>query len=107
MVFIKLIFFLKDDDEEDVRPPRPKKSKMSTLPAGRPRPVHLPPNFDDKVRKRMKMARRTKVPLHGDPNPIDEEDDEGRRPESRLLWPFSIEITKGKDKGWGPGGHGS
>jgi len=59
----------------------------------------------------MKMDRRTKVPLHGDPNPIDEEDEEGRQPESRLLWPFSIEITKGsKDKGgWGggPGGYGS
>lgn len=53
------------------------------------------------------MSRRSKPQLHGDPDPIDDEDDEGRKPEARLLWPFSIEITKGqKDKGWGPGGGG-
>lgn len=88
-------------------------SKISvSLPAGRPRPVKLPKGFNDRVNKRMKMSRRSKTRLHGDPDPIDEDDDEGRKPEGRLLWPFSIEITKGqKDKGgggWGgPGGYGS
>ncbi|ODN02565.1 hypothetical protein Ocin01_04117, partial [Orchesella cincta] len=105
-----------DDESEEVqRPVSSKKRRRNSRPrdTGRSRPINLPPGFDDRVRKRMKMDRRTKTPLHGDPNPIDEDDEEGRQPESRLLWPFSIEITKGaKDKGgWGhgggPGGYGS
>jgi len=59
----------------------------------------------------MRVPPRNRQPLHGDPSPIQDDDDEGRRPESRLLWPFSIEITKGDKGGWGSGGgpshHGS
>jgi len=99
-----------EDDDEDERPPRRPSQMSVTHQPGRSRPVHLPPGFDDKVRKRMRYNKKTRRPLHGDPDPIDDEDEEGRKPESRLLWPFSIEITKGdKNKGWGggPGGHGS
>jgi len=105
-----VVVVVDDDDDDEDEEMVPSRSRMSVAhPPGRSQPVHLPPGFDDKVRKRMRYNKKSrKTPLHGDPDSIDEEDEEGRRPESRLLWPFSIEITKGsKDKGWGPGGHGS
>ncbi|OXA51356.1 uncharacterized protein LOC110852002 isoform X3 [Folsomia candida] len=76
---------------------------------GRPRPIKLPSNFDEIVRRKLQLAKRQRRPLHGDPSPImrhDEDDEERKPPASRLLWPFSIEISKGKD-GWGPGHYGS
>jgi len=74
---------------------------------GRPRPIKLPSNFDEVVRRKLQLAKRQRRPLHGDPSPIHHDDDEdNRKPESRLLWPFSIEISKGKE-GWGPQQYGS
>jgi len=97
-----------DDSGEDEEPQPPQKHRR--LPQGRPRPVKLPADFEEKLQRKMQIAKRQKRPLHGDPSPIHQNDDEdGRRPESRLLWPFSIEISKGGKggDGWGPGHYGS
>jgi len=65
---------------------------------GLPRPIRLPPNFDAIVKRRLTVSQKQKGHLHGDPSPIHSQDDD-RRPESRLLWPFSIEVSKGNPAG--------
>jgi len=103
-----------DDDDEDASVEEETHQRLK----GRPKPIRLPSNFDDVLKKTMQLAKRQRRPLHGDPSPIHKansllrrdggDDDDRGKPETRLLWPLSLEISKGGiNKGIGPVHFGS
>jgi len=107
-----------DDDEEEDEDEEASVEEDHRRLKGRPKPIKLPSNFDDVLRKTMQLAKRQRRPLHGDPSPIHKtgsllrrdqgEGDDDRKSDPRLLFPLSLEISKGGvNKGIGPVHFGS
>jgi len=58
-------------------------------------PLEFPTGWEQQVQDSMAFMERKGTVSHGEDGPIDEDDLYERGPEARLLWPFSIEVSKG------------